>query len=117
MCVFVYVCVCVCVCVCGYRLAKFERWMNGTCILTPPQKIEGEEEPYIYSFMQDIVRNTEVLDLFQVINNNLKSTISCVQRYFVRYKKYKMVWRTLKDKVRFLATHCGYERYGCWRFV
>ena len=68
--------------------------------MTPPQKIEGEEEPYIYSFKQDILRNSEVVDLFQVISNNLKTGVSCAQRYFVRYKKYRMVWRTHKDKVR-----------------
>jgi len=34
--------------------------MNGTCIECPPQKIDGEDEPYVFSFFTDISVDPEV---------------------------------------------------------
>ena len=71
--------------------------MNGTCIETPPQKIAGEDEPYIFSFFTDISASPEVIELVQTIQSNMKNTISTLTRYLTKWKKYRSIWKV--DKV------------------
>jgi len=73
--------------------------MNGTCIETPPQKVQGEDEPYVFSFFTDISINPEVIDFVQAIQNNIKNTLTNMTRYLNRWKKYRSIWKV--DKVRF----------------
>ena len=44
----------------------FVRWMSGTCVETPPQKIPGEDKPFIFNFFNDIAANTDVINLVPV---------------------------------------------------
>ncbi|XP_064619187.1 dynein axonemal heavy chain 10-like isoform X2 [Lineus longissimus] len=72
---------------------SFLRWMNGTCIETPPQKIEGEDEPFMFTFFTDISANPDVIDLVQTIQTNMKNTLTTLTRYLNRWKKYRLVWK------------------------
>jgi hypothetical protein len=39
----------------------FVRWMDGSCIETPEQAVPGDDdEPYVFSFLQDMEANPEV---------------------------------------------------------
>ena len=43
---------------------QFNRWNDGTCLLTPPQYPNGEdEEPYIFSYYQDISSDQDVVKI------------------------------------------------------
>lgn len=76
----------------------FVRWMNGTCIECLPQKVEGEDELYVFTFFTDISVNNETIDLVQTIHYNIKNTLTNMQRYLNRWKKYRSIWKV--DKVR-----------------
>ena len=80
-----------------FRSKLFVRWMNGTCIETPPQKVEKEDELFVFSFFSDISVNPVVIDYVQTIQNNIKSTLTNMTRYLNRWKKYKSIWKV--DKV------------------
>eukprot|EP01033_Poteriospumella_lacustris_P008676 gene8676-6241_t len=41
----------------------FVRWMFGTCLQTEPQVVNEDEEPYVFSFFQDISKNSQVVKL------------------------------------------------------
>ena len=71
--------------------------MMGTCIETLPQKVEGEDEPYVFSFFTDISMSPEVIDYVQCIQNNIKNTLTNMTRYLNRWKKYRSIWKV--DKV------------------
>ncbi|KAJ3091388.1 Dynein heavy chain 10, axonemal [Quaeritorhiza haematococci] len=47
---------------------QFHRWQNGTCIITPPQKVAEEEEPVVFSFHSDIVANQHIIQLIGQLN-------------------------------------------------
>ena len=72
------------------------RWMHGTCIETPPQKIPGEDEPYLFTFFSDISTNPEVIDLVQMVQGNMKTTLTNLTRYLIRWKKYRNIWKVDK---------------------
>ena len=88
---------CVRDCVEGSKL--FVRWMNGTCIETPPQKVEKEDELFVFSFFSDISVNPVVIDYVQTIQNNIKSTLTNMTRYLNRWKKYKSIWKVDKQAI------------------
>ena len=71
--------------------------MNGTCIETPPQKSEGDE-PVIFSFFTDISITPSVIDLFLSISKNLQTTLSGLNKYLNKWKRYRLLWN--RDKVR-----------------
>lgn len=74
--------------------------MNGTCIECLPQKVEGEDELYVFTFFTDISVNNETIDLVQTIHYNIKNTLTNMQRYLNRWKKYRSIWKV--DKVSFV---------------
>ena len=78
---------------------QFHRWMNGTCIITPPQKISDEEEPYIFSFHSDLVNNQSVIALVNNVNSNINKTFASLHKWIDTWKKYKPLWKV--DKVSF----------------
>lgn len=75
------------------------RWMQGTCIETLPQKVEGEDEPYVFCFFTDISANPEIIDYVQTIQTDIKNTLTNMTRYLNRWKKYRSIWKV--DKVLF----------------
>ncbi|XP_052801261.1 dynein axonemal heavy chain 10-like isoform X3 [Mya arenaria] len=82
-------------CVEGTKL--FVRWMNGTCIECVPQKVEGEDELYQFTFFQDISVNSDTIELVQTIHFNIKSTLTSMQRYLNRWKKFRSIWKVDKQ--------------------
>ncbi|XP_060580911.1 dynein axonemal heavy chain 10-like isoform X1 [Ruditapes philippinarum] len=75
----------------------FVRWMNGTCIECQPQKVEGEDELYQFTFFTDISVNNETIDTVQTIHYNIKNTLTNMQRYLNRWKKYRSIWKVDKQ--------------------
>lgn len=71
--------------------------MNVSCIETAPQKVEGEDELYTFSFFQDLHLNPDITELVQTIQGNIKNTLTNLQRYLNRWKKYRSIWKV--DKV------------------
>ncbi len=83
---------------CFYNRSKlFLRWMHGTCIETPPQKIPTEDEPYLFTFFSDISNNPEVIELVQTVQANIKNSLTCLTRYLIRWKKYRTIWKVDKS--------------------
>ena len=72
--------------------------MNGSCLESPPQKVDGEDELFVFSFFSDIAINPDIIELMQKVQNDIKSTLTTLQRYLTRWKKYRGVWKV--DKVR-----------------
>ncbi|ESO91629.1 hypothetical protein LOTGIDRAFT_122204, partial [Lottia gigantea] len=77
----------------------FVRWMNGTCIECPPQKVEGEDEPHVFSFFSDISNNSEILEVCSSIHQSVRRTLTSLARYLIRWKKYKSIWKVDKQPI------------------
>lgn len=72
--------------------------MDGTCIETPPQPLAGSDTHYVFSFHPDVVNHPDVVDLANEVLARAKDILTKMQRYFIRWAKYKQVW--VPDKVR-----------------
>ena len=71
--------------------------MNGTCVETPPQHAEGEDEPVVFSFFSDIAHNSTIIELVQNISKTVQNTLGSLNKYLSRWKRYRVLWKL--DKV------------------
>ena len=94
-----------------YRTRMFVRWMNGTCIETPPQHAEGEDEPVVFSFFTDISANPAIIDLVTALSKSVQNTLGMLNKYLTRWRRYRLLWKLDKVGVhqslqRFKPTEC-----------
>ena len=71
--------------------------MDGTCIETPPQHIETEDEPIIFSFFSDISAHPQVLDMVIQISKTVQAILGRLNKYLNKWKRYRRLWSL--DKV------------------
>ena len=81
----------------------FARWLHGTCIEAPPQKIESQDEPFVVSYFSDISSNSEIVSLVVTIQRSIKNTINGLTRYLMRWKRFRIIWKS--DKVGESSRH------------
>lgn len=59
----------------------FIRWMDGTCIEAPEQRLGGEdEEPFVFSFYNDIQMNPLVIKAILGLDNPIRQAINSVKQ-------------------------------------
>ena len=76
----------------------FPRWMNGTCKECQPVKAEGQDETYLYTYLNDIGNLPEIHELAAQIQANVQKSVANMKRYLTKWKKYKSLWKV--DKVK-----------------
>ena len=79
------------------RTRLFVRWMHGTCIETPPQHAEGEDEPVVFSFFTDISSNPVIIDLVTTVSKSVQNSLGMLNKYLTRWRRYRPLWKL--DKV------------------
>ncbi|XP_033627732.1 dynein heavy chain 10, axonemal-like [Asterias rubens] len=72
---------------------NFVRWMHGTCIETAPQNVEGEDEPFIFSFFSDISADGTIIDLVVQASNLMQKTLTNHTKHLNRWKRYRPLWK------------------------
>lgn len=58
--------------------------MHGTCIETPPQNVEGEDEPIIFSFFSDIAADPVIVEFVTTTSNYMQKTLTNLTKYLSR---------------------------------
>jgi dynein heavy chain len=69
----------------------FVRWMYGTCIKTDPQTLNEDEEPYIFSFFQDISKNPQVVKLTLSLTSQTNKVYNMTNKYLDGWRRYDKV--------------------------
>lgn len=81
--------------------------MRGTCLEVAPQKIEGEDELFVFSFFQDSEQNRDIGDLISTLQGNMKNSLNALNKYIHSWRNFKHIWR--QDKAR--RTHTLIHTY------
>ncbi|XP_068162278.1 dynein axonemal heavy chain 10 [Antennarius striatus] len=81
----------------------FVRWMRGTCIDCPPQRVEGEENLATFTFSNDIWLHPLINDSCKAVSQNIQRLLSSVDPLLNRWKHYQHLWggRKPHDHVTF----------------
>lgn len=73
------------------------RWQTGSCIDCPPVWIEGQDEPFMYTYQMDVEKSQachEAVSSFSVRGQKLMRRVSKFMQKLLTYRK---IWR--HDKV------------------
>ncbi|XP_078467787.1 dynein axonemal heavy chain 10-like [Lampetra planeri] len=72
---------------------SFVRWMDGTCIETPPQFIANEDEPVVLSFFDDISQNPQISFHLNLISLTMQQILRNINKYLISWKKFNTIWK------------------------
>src|SRR5690606_5966447 len=76
----------------------FVRWMHGTCIKTEPQIVGEDDEPFVFSFYQDIYQNPQVIKLTLSITQQMHKVFSITNKYLDGWRRYDKVFGLCNPK-------------------
>ncbi|TPX63919.1 hypothetical protein SpCBS45565_g06282 [Spizellomyces sp. 'palustris'] len=76
---------------------QFHRWMNGTCIITPPQKVAEDEDPVTFNFHTDLCANQTIITMIGSLNASITKTFGSLNKWLDTWRKYRPLWKV--DKV------------------
>ena len=69
----------------------FVRWMHGTCLLTEPQVVNDDDEPFVFSFYQDVSQNPQIIKLALSLTSQANRVYSITNRYLDGWRRYDKV--------------------------
>ncbi|XP_066511362.1 dynein axonemal heavy chain 10-like isoform X1 [Hoplias malabaricus] len=78
---------------CVESTKRFIRWMHGTCIECPPQRVDGEDEPFVFSFYSEVSQLPQVNECAVAISHSVQQLLDAMGRYLNRWKRYRQLWK------------------------
>lgn len=74
-------------------LKSFPRWMHGTCDPTPPLFVEGEDEPIIFSFYDDISQDPQLTASVGALDSAIQAAFQRINKFLQRWRRYRPLWK------------------------
>ncbi|XP_031448519.1 dynein heavy chain 10, axonemal isoform X3 [Phasianus colchicus] len=74
----------------------FVRWMHGTCIECPPQRVT-DDEIVTFSFYSDISQNPLITEQAALITQNVHRVLTSLSTYLNHWERYCFLWTVNKD--------------------
>jgi dynein heavy chain len=74
----------------------FHRWMNGTCIIAPPQKVNDEEEAVVFSFQSDLIASQGVISIVTSVCGTINKIFADLYKWIDKWRKYRPLWKVDK---------------------
>ncbi|CAM9103575.1 unnamed protein product [Discosporangium mesarthrocarpum] len=92
----------------------FVRWMHGTCCQTEPQV--HDEEPFIFSFYQDMSQNPHVIKLMLQLNQAIHKVFSMMNKYLDGWRRYDTVYNLWNPKRKQALDKLAEKNHTCVYF-
>jgi dynein heavy chain len=73
----------------------FHRWMNGSCIITLPQKVQ-DDEVVTFTFHTDVVTNPAIISLVNTLSLQVNKSFTEVHKWIDVWRKYRPLWKVDK---------------------
>ncbi|CAG9136916.1 unnamed protein product [Plutella xylostella] len=76
------------------RLTVFPRWMKGTCLACPPQRISEAtgNEYFTFSYFEDVLRVMAINDITVLIQDTIYRLTQDINTYVQKWQKYQHLW-------------------------
>ncbi|NXU60346.1 DYH10 protein, partial [Horornis vulcanius] len=76
----------------------FVRWMHGTCIECPPQRVKANEV-VTFSFYRDVSQSPLIIEQTVLIAQNVHKLLASLNKCLNQWKRYDLLWKSDKDAV------------------
>lgn len=74
------------------RLSSFPRWMHGTCLECPQQRIPDSDKTHQFTMFEDLAQVQQIIDMYLKLQETARRVIDEVQKYLLIWKKHKNLW-------------------------
>ncbi|NXU12127.1 DYH10 protein, partial [Pardalotus punctatus] len=90
----------------------FIRWMHGTCIECPPQRVKADEV-VTFSFFSDVSQSPLIIEQALLITQNVQKLLASLSKWLSQWKKYDMLWKSDKGTLlkRLAAEKAAYVTF------
>ncbi|KAG2469024.1 DYH10 protein, partial [Polypterus senegalus] len=90
------------------------KWMRGTCIMCPPQKVKGQDKTFLFSFFKDVAQVPQVKEQAVILSQNIHYVLTSITKQVNKWKKYMHRCKFDKDiymkkSVADLLSHLAYN--------
>lgn len=79
------------------RLKSFPRWMHGTCLECPQQRLPDSDKTFQFTMFEDLVQVPHICDMVLKLYETVRRLTDEVRKYLLRWKTYRNLW--MFDKV------------------
>ncbi|KAI7812536.1 putative dynein heavy chain 10 [Triplophysa rosa] len=81
-----------CVGDCVESTKRFVRWMHGSCIQCPPQHVDGEDKPFIYTFYSEVCQVPQINEQATAVTQSMQRLLNGVSVYLKYWMSYRSLW-------------------------
>lgn len=78
---------------------KFVRWMRGTCIECPPQRVGVDMELMTFSFYSEVWQHLQINESAMAVSQTVQRLLFSVDQYLNHWKRYRPLWEKNKTIV------------------
>uniref|UniRef100_A0AAY4CET6 Dynein heavy chain tail domain-containing protein n=1 Tax=Denticeps clupeoides TaxID=299321 RepID=A0AAY4CET6_9TELE len=82
-----------CVRDCVESTKRFVRWMHGTCIECPPQQMDGEDEPMVFTYYSDVCQYPQVNEGAMALSQTVQRLLNMSVHYLRRWLRFRLLWK------------------------
>uniref|UniRef100_A0A8C1QBG0 Dynein heavy chain 10, axonemal-like n=1 Tax=Cyprinus carpio TaxID=7962 RepID=A0A8C1QBG0_CYPCA len=82
---------CVGDCVESTRL--FVRWMHGSCIQCPPQHVDGEDKPFVFTFYSEVCQLPQINEQATAVSQTMQRLLNGISAYLKTWMSYRSLWK------------------------
>ncbi|NXE97071.1 DYH10 protein, partial [Menura novaehollandiae] len=76
----------------------FVRWMHGTCIECPAQRVKTDEV-FTFSFYTDVSQSPLMIEQAVLITQNVHKLLASLSKYLNQWNRYDLLWKSDKGAV------------------
>ncbi|XP_052412947.1 dynein axonemal heavy chain 10 [Carassius gibelio] len=82
---------CVGDCVESTRL--FVRWMHGSCVQCPPQNVDGEDKPFVFTFYSEVCQLPQINEQATAVSQTMQRLLNGISAYLKTWMSYRSLWK------------------------
>ncbi|XP_056113379.1 dynein axonemal heavy chain 10 [Rhinichthys klamathensis goyatoka] len=82
-----------CVADCVESTKRFVRWMHGSCIQCPPQYVDGEEKPFVFTFYNDVCQLPQINEQATAVSQTMQRLLNGTSVYLKTWMSYRSLWK------------------------
>ncbi|XP_067295015.1 dynein axonemal heavy chain 10 isoform X2 [Pseudorasbora parva] len=82
-----------CVADCVESTRKFVRWMHGSCIHCPPQNVDGEDKPFVFTFYNEVCQLPQINEQATAVSQTIQRLLNGISLYLKTWMSYRSLWK------------------------
>uniref|UniRef100_A0A8C2AG99 Dynein heavy chain 10, axonemal-like n=1 Tax=Cyprinus carpio TaxID=7962 RepID=A0A8C2AG99_CYPCA len=71
----------------------FVRWMHGSCIQCPPQHVDGEDKPFVFTFYSEVCQLPQINEQATAVSQTMQRLLNGISAYLKTWMSYRSLWK------------------------